>query len=180
MNEVAREVERSLEDIGQILRVSLEEPVRGIIYNSRSEAKAAFPNQSRATTEQQVFQGFAYPERGLFVGIGLSSRLIVHETAHLLLNEAVSSPGARVPAWVNEGFASHVESGRYGSTRVFSGGDAPDRMPLRHMDSVPGRDLGHQVFLPQGRKRSGLSAGDPRRRTFSCLPPAARWRKGRR
>lgn len=101
--------------------------------------------------------------------IGKETILELIETAHLLLNEAVSSPGARVPAWVNEGFASHVESGRYGYTRGFSGGDAPDRMPLRHMDSVPGRISDIRYFYRKAESVVGYlleTHGDERFRAF--------------
>ena len=136
---VAREVESSLAEIGGILQVDLDNRVRGIIYNTRGEAGGAFPNLSRTTTEGRVFQGFAFPERGVFVGIGLEAGLIVHESAHLLLDAATDSPQEKVPAWVDEGFASYVEPGVHGHSRGFGRGVNPDVMPLRHMYSVPGR-----------------------------------------
>jgi hypothetical protein len=135
---VARSVETSLADISALLDVRLDRPVRGIIYNSRSEARGAFPNQSRTTTDQGVFQGYAFPERGVFVGVGLSRGLIVHESAHLLLEAAVDSPMARIPAWLNEGFASYVESGSHGEARGFRSGASPTVLPLRHMQAVSG------------------------------------------
>ena len=135
---VAREVETSLDEIGGILQVELDNRVRGIIYNTRGEAGGAFPNLSRTTTEDRVFQGFAFPERGVFIGIGLEAGLIVHESAHLLLDAVTDSPQAKVPAWVDEGFASSVEPGGHGYGGGF-GRVNPDVMPLRHMYSVPGR-----------------------------------------
>ena len=77
-----------------------------------------------------MFQGFAFPERGVFVGIGLRPGLIVHESAHLMLEEATDSPGARLPAWVNEGFATYVEPGGHRDSRVSLGGaSAPRHAP---------------------------------------------------
>ena len=141
VREVARQVEDYLVDVSDLLNVELERQAKGIIYNSRSEAKAAVPQLSRTLTEGGVFQGFAFSEQGVFVGVGLQTRLLVHETAHLLLDEATNSPGARVPAWVNEGFASHVEPG---SDEFTAGGGLPSwaasgKMPLRSMYSIPGR-----------------------------------------
>ena len=136
--DVARQVEESLSRIADLLQVSLDDPVRGIIYNTQSEARQAFPNQSRTTTEGQMFQGFAFPDRGVFVGVGLQASLIVHESAHLLMREATSSPGVRVPAWVNEGFASYVEPGVQGFGHSFPQGLSPDLIPLRHMNTVSG------------------------------------------
>ncbi len=136
--DVAQLVEESLSQIADFLQVSLDEPARGIIYNTQSEARQAFPIQSRTTTEGQVFQGFAFPDRGVFVGVGLQPGLIVHESAHLLIREAISSPGATVPAWVNEGFASYVEPGVQGFGYSFPRGLSPDLMRLRHMNTVSG------------------------------------------
>ena len=139
VEEVAAKVERSLSDVSEGLGVSSDVPMRGVIYNSRSEAREAFPYQSRTTTEQGLFQGFAYTERGIFVGIGLEPNLLVHESAHILLDSAAGSPGARLPAWVNEGFASHVEPGAGGYKDGFSRGANAGLMPLRQMYSIPGR-----------------------------------------
>ena len=136
--DVAREVERSLSEIAAILEVELGDPMRGVIYNSQSEAAHVFPFQSNTTTEQQVFQGLAFPERRTFVGVGLQTGLIVHESAHILLDDAMQSPGARLPAWVNEGFASHVESRNSGFSRGFSRATNPEVMPLRQMTVVSG------------------------------------------
>ena len=138
LGRVAASVEGPIRQIGDLLQVQLEAPIRGILYNSRSEARSAFPNQSRTTTEQDVFAGYAFPERGVFVGVGLHPDLIVHESAHLLLEAAVDSPGARVPAWVNEGFASYVEPGSGGFRRSMRGGGDPFRLRLSHMQAVSG------------------------------------------
>ena len=139
VRQVAQQVEKSLLEISQRLQVTLNRPVRGIIYNSRAEARQALPYLSQTITDQQVFQGFAFPDRGAFVGIGLDASLIVHESAHLLLREATDSPRAKVPAWVDEGFASYVEPGAHGSTRSFPKGVSPGTIPLKQMYSVPGR-----------------------------------------
>ena len=143
---VAVEVGESLRQIGELLQMDLDTPMRGIIYNSRSEAREAFPYQSETITQEQIFQGFAFPERGVFVGVGLEPGLIVHESAHLLLEQAVSAPAVRVPAWLNEGFASYVESGVYGSSRGFRGRADPAVMPLRRMSSVPGTPTAIRYF----------------------------------
>ena len=139
VNKVARQVEKSLNKIGEILELDLDVPVKGVIYNSRSEDLEALPYQSDTITREQVFQGFAFPDRGIFVGVGLNSDLVIHETAHLLLKEATASPRARVPAWVNEGFASSVEPGGQGYRERFPRGATPELMPLRHMYTIPGK-----------------------------------------
>ena len=143
---VAHHVEKSLGEISELLQLSAQRPLRGIVYNSPSEAAEVFPHQSQTITQEQVFQGFAFPERGVFVGLGLHSRLIVHESAHLLLRQATASPRAKIPSWVNEGFASHVEPGTNGYKTGFPRGALPELMPLRHMYGIPGRPEAIRYF----------------------------------
>ena len=138
LRSMASSVEGPLQDIGDLLGVKLERPIRGILYNSQSEARDAFPVQSRTTTEREIFAGYAFPERGVFIGVGLHPSLIIHESAHLLLETAVDSPVSRIPSWVNEGFASYVETRSGDFRRSMRGTDDPFRMRLRHMQSVTG------------------------------------------
>ena len=169
VSEVTGQVERSIQDISALLGVEPERPLRGIIYNSRAEAREAFPYQSETTTREEVFQGFAFPERGVFVGLGLEPNLIVHESAHLLLGEATSSPLASVPAWVNEGFASYVEPDVQGYGRAFLGGATPGTMPLRHMYTVPGKVDAIRYFYRKSESVVGYlleAHGHQRFRTF--------------
>ena len=152
---VARQVERSLEEIEELLAVTPAGPLRGVIYNSRSEANDAFPHQSDTITQEQIFQGFAFPENKVFVGIGLQPNLIVHEAAHLLMGEAASSPKARIPAWVNEGFATYIEPGVTGYEQGFSRGSTVSRMPLRRMYAVPGTREDIRYFYLKARSVVG-------------------------
>ena len=146
VQEVARQVGHSLEEIAGVLQVDLDVPIKGVIYNSMSEAQEAFPYQSGTISEERVFRGFAFPDRGVFVGVGLDADLIVHESAHLLLAEAISSPGARVPSWINEGFASYMEPGNTPYDRSFPRGASASIMRLRHMGTIPGRPTQIQYF----------------------------------
>ena len=161
--QVALQVEKSLLMISQLLQVTLNRPVRGIIYNSRAEARQALPYLSQTITDQQVFQGFAFPERGAFVGIGLHPSLIVHESAHLLLREATDSPRAKVPAWVDEGFASYVEPGAHGASRSFPRDVSPGTIPLRQMNSIPGKPEDIRFFYRKAESVVGylLDPDDP-------------------
>ena len=170
VQDVARRVESSLNDIAALLQVDLnDKSLRGIIYNTMSEARGAFPFQSRTITQEQVFQGFAFPEKGVFVGVGLQADLITHESAHLILEEVVSSPGARVPSWVNEGFASYMEpsAGEFGGS--FLGETSPDAMPLRGMNSIPGRPEAIRYFYLKAESVVGYlleTHGVPKFRVF--------------
>ena len=61
--------------------------------------------------------------------------LIVHETTHLLLNQAIGKRAQNIPAWLDEGFASYMDS----SAKVLSGGSLDTHTdPLRAMNKVTG------------------------------------------
>ena len=113
-------------------------PIRGFIYNHRGEAEDAFPRYSRTTTEREVFHGFAFSSQRVFVGIGLQPGLIVHESTHLLLAQAMSGRTETLPAWLEEGLASYLEP----ASRPYDGRSLSGRTPpLRSMDSVSGTPL---------------------------------------
>ena len=132
---VSREVESGLNHINGLLQLEASRPIKGIIYNSDSEARPAFPRQSETITDAQVFGGFAFSSTGVFVGIGFNPRIIVHEAAHLLLAQALSPDALSVPAWLNEGFASYVEPG----STPYSGKSLSSRgLPLQAMSRVSG------------------------------------------
>ena len=131
---VAEEVQKKLDDVAHILGINKSDPFTGVIYNSRIEALPAFPYQSDTITQEQVFDGFAFSESRLFVGIGLSTSLIAHESAHLMLSDIMKSNTYGIPAWVNEGFASYAEDSL--SYKRFNESGAP---ALRTMSSIPGK-----------------------------------------
>ena len=132
---VVSQVEPQLERIAGLLAASDQKPMKGIIYNSRSEAVAAFPRQSQTITAQGVYAGFSFPATGVFVGLGFQPRIIVHEATHLMFHQALGSDALPVPAWLNEGFASYVEP----NSRAYSGRSLSSRgRPLRAMSTQPG------------------------------------------
>ena len=54
---VVREVEAALTQIRGLLQIEEGRPMRGVIYNSNSEARDALPHQSQTITDSQVFGG---------------------------------------------------------------------------------------------------------------------------
>lgn len=138
---VARILESDLERLQELLQIESPDEIKGMIYSRRSDTLAAFPQQSRTTTEQQTFQGFAFQERNLFLGLGMDRGLIVHESAHLLFGQALGSRALPTPSWLDEGFASYMDP----SSRVFSGESLNNRTnPLRAMNAITGtpHDIG--------------------------------------
>ena len=132
---VALEVEDRLDHILSLLQIETSQPIKGVIYNRRAEAEDAFPRQSRTTDELHVFGGFAFTSTGGFIGIGFQTGIIVHEAAHLLLDQALGPNALPMPAWLNEGFASYMEPG----ATPYSGKSLSSRgLPMRAMTRVSG------------------------------------------
>lgn len=132
---VSRTVDSGIARILGLLDMDSFRPVKGVVYNGFEEAAPGFPNQSETLTEAQVFGGYAFPSSGVFVAIGFNPRIIVHETAHLLLDQALGRYALPLPAWLNEGFASYVEPG----SAPYSGKSlSPGSLPLSAMNSISG------------------------------------------
>jgi len=132
---VARRLESDIARLQELLQLDPASEIKGMIYSRRSDTLAAFPQQSRTTTEQQILQGFAFQERNLFLGLGMDRGLIVHEAAHLLFGQALGDRALPTPSWLDEGFASYMDP----SSRVFSGASLSSRTnPLRAMNAVTG------------------------------------------
>ena len=111
-----RDVERVLADVAPRVEeikslFGLDEAgvMKAVIVNSRREARQSFPFISEAAAAGHLYGGFAFGEMGVFILHGLYPNGIIHEAAHLLLHEAVDSPLARVPSWLNEGLAVYSE-----------------------------------------------------------------------
>ncbi len=132
--------ERNLPLMEQTLGIETDGGYRAVLINSRSEADLSFPFVSEAASEQHAFVGFAFDRHELFVLLGNNRGSFVHELAHLLFSEAVSSPLARPPAWLNEGLSVYFEeNGQPGGERRLRQLSAGDRLlPLRSMNRVPG------------------------------------------
>lgn len=135
VDDIVGRITDDIQHLTSLLEVQNGQQIKGMIYNRRSETEDAFPFQSQTISDAGVFQGFAFSNHRIFVGVGLDPRLIVHETTHLLLDESLGSRALGMPAWLNEGFASYSEpdSSYYSGRRVRDVG-----VPLRSMNSVSG------------------------------------------
>ena len=137
----AGESEAGLRRLQDLLGMAHARPIKGIIYNERADARDAFPVQSRTTARLHVFAGFAFSRHDLFLGLGMDPDLIVHESAHLLLAQALGPAAGSLPDWLDEGFASYVEPGAH----PYSGRSLSEHgLPLRAMSRVGGKpdDIG--------------------------------------
>ncbi len=150
VEEVAREVRLGLEAVSDLLGQSPSHKMRAVILNGRREANRAFPLVSQAATESHLYGGFAYPDYDVFVLSGLNVDGMIHEMTHLLIGDAIDSPVARVPAWLNEGLAMYFEGGPGDRSATVSDASRSGRlMTLRNMGAVPGRPSDVRVFYAQ-------------------------------
>ena len=147
---VATEVDRRLERVRTLFGLQDAPPMKAVILNDRREANRSFPRVSQTATTSHLFGGFAYGQYDLFVLIGLRIDGMVHEMTHLLLDEAVDSPRARVPSWLNEGLAQYFESDSHRRARtVERAARRGQLMPLASMAAVPGRPEDVALFYSQ-------------------------------
>ena len=148
--EVARAVNGRLQDVKQLLGLDTVKPMKAVILNSTREAGRSFPLVSETARRGHLFAGFAFAELDVFVGVGLHQNLMVHEMTHLLIDEALDSPMARIPAWLNEGLAMYFEPSTRGRDGTVSRAIRDGRqIPLRSMGSVPGRPRDVRLFYAQ-------------------------------
>ncbi len=104
----SRDIKVALNRISGLLPAGIEERIKGVIYNGDSEALDALPSREQTMIESPGFGGFAFPDNQVFVGFGFEATIIVHEAAHLLLDQAVGPKGRPLPAWLDEGFANYA------------------------------------------------------------------------
>lgn len=147
---VAAEASQKLVAVKELLGLDEIGPKKAVIVNSSREASRNFPRISDASSRGHLYGGFAFGDLDVFVLSGLDHDGIVHEMTHLLIDEAVDSPLARIPSWLNEGLAMYFESGTHGREATIS--QAADRGGLSHLSAMgnqPGRPREIRVFYAQ-------------------------------
>lgn len=150
---VARGVNERLADVKTLFGLGGVKPMKAIILNNPIEAERSFPMVSQTASDAHIFGGFAFSEYDLFVLMGLDEDGIVHEMAHLLLDEAIESRLVKIPAWLNEGLATYFE--RISQKRdglVENAARDGGLLPLRAMGAVPGKVNDIILFYAQSRE----------------------------
>ncbi len=135
----ALDVNERLEQVRDLLRLDETSTMKAVILNGRREATSSLPKVSDAATAGHLYGGFAYGAFDVFVLVGLGREGMIHEMTHLLIDDALTSPLGRLPAWLNEGLAMYFEGPNSWRERTVQ--DAYHRgqlMPLRSMGATPG------------------------------------------
>ena len=152
VDRAARDVAERIERVNSLLGIEVSRPQKAVIFNSSSEARRSFPVVSDRATREHLYGGFAYGDYDLFIMVGLNRSTMVHEMTHLLLDEAVDSPFAVIPAWLNEGLAMYFEPRQTGrGSALLSAARRGELMRLRNMGSIPGRPRDVSAFYAQSR-----------------------------
>ena len=105
---VLEATQQTVEEMGRVLDVALEEPIKVVAYSNYRDMARALPFRSQAVREDLRTDGQAYPvERVVLV---LASDTTVtgiasHEITHILVADAAGQGYSRVPVWLNEGLA---------------------------------------------------------------------------
>lgn len=147
---VAKDVALRLDDVKSLLAISSISTQKAVILSNIRESSQSFPPISQTTRDRHVYGGFAFSDLDVFVLADLDRDGMVHEMTHLYMGEALSAPGIRTPAWLNEGLAMYFEAGDKGRRRTVSRASlAGNLLPLRSMGSVPGRPQDVSLFYAQ-------------------------------
>jgi hypothetical protein len=144
-----QEVLDQLEPVREMFVLDKIPPMKAVVVNTRGEADRTFPPVSRAARQGHLFGGFAYGNFDLFVVLGADVNDMIHEATHLMLDEALTSPTARMPTWLNEGLSMYFERDERRREQAAQALRSDDLLDLRAMDSLPGRPDEVRVFYAQ-------------------------------
>ena len=136
--------------VKQLFGVEERQRFKAVLVNGRREANRSFPTVSGTSRDAALYGGFAFGRYDALVLAGASPDGLIHELSHLMLDEAIDSPRARIPAWLNEGLAMYFErGGQYREADVRRAMYRGDLFRLRHMGSMPGRPDDVRLFYSQ-------------------------------
>ena len=157
---VGASVENRMAHVKRVLGLDGDYNFRAVVINDRLEARRSFPPVSQTSQDVSLYAGFALGDYGALVLAGLNQDGLVHELTHLMVDEAVESRLARVPAWLNEGVAMYFEPGGHRRDPEVRAALARGRLlRLKHMGAVPGRPADVRLFYAQSASIVRFMAG---------------------
>ncbi len=149
----------TIQDMGPLLGVTLNRPLRLVMYNSVAEMLGALPLASEALTQLLITEGQAHPAEGvilLLATVGNVVGVASHEVTHVLMYDAANNPFHATPTWLDEGMAEYgnkepASSGDY--DRALAAAVSQNRLiPLRQLASRPGQ--AEDIILMYGQGKS--------------------------
>ena len=100
----------TIADIGALMGVEVQEPLRLTMYNSLGGMRDALPPRSQVQEGALITQGVHFPGTGVILILGEVSGVngvTSHEVVHFLMDQAMGSLTRIVPAWFSEGLAEY-------------------------------------------------------------------------
>lgn len=148
--------EAALDRLARQVGVSIEFPIKVVVYNSREDMRPALVFRGEVFEGQIVTLGTVVAE-DIVILLGSDPQLevtIFHELTHVVLAQATDNPFTAMPAWLNEGLASYNEGEvRSGYDRALASACRSDR--LMSVRSLTSSTVGpEQVTLFYAQSRS--------------------------
>ena len=131
IEQLTRDLTLNFEILREFFLIKNPKPINGIIYNHRSELVNELPEEA---TIPEIYHGFAFLDQQVFLGFGMEHDLIIHESSHLLLAQAMNERKTPLPAWLQEGVSSYMEPSRISYDGYSL---SKQTVPLSSMESVP-------------------------------------------
>lgn len=135
--------QQAMTEIQADLGVTLEQPIRIVVYGNKSDFQDAFPPQ------QAWIGGQAFPDMSITVQIigsgeaGWMQSVIPHEISHLVFHHATEDALANPPSWFDEGLAQYHEPGEFDRLDTLkSAAQRGDLLPLSRLQGNFGADHG--------------------------------------
>ncbi len=148
---------QTLNKMGREAGISLERPVKVILYNTKPDMDGAIPFTSATSRRELITAGQAYSEHDLVLVLGVGRdiiRTVAHELTHLITHQLADNPYRQIPAWLNEGLSMYAEGDLYGEyKRALENAIRQDRLfSVKQMTTMPGRP--EDVILLYGQSHS--------------------------
>jgi len=145
---------QTLDKMGREAGMTLERPIKVILYNTKADMDGAIPFTSARSRQELVTAGQAYSEHDLVLVLGVGRdvvRTVAHEVTHLITHQLSDNPYQNIPAWLNEGLSMYAEGDLYGEyKRALDQAVRQDRLfSVRQMTTMPGRPEDVILFYGQ-------------------------------
>ncbi|MBI4308115.1 MAG: hypothetical protein HY684_04850 [Chloroflexi bacterium] len=153
---ILQATQETMDRVSKVLETQLKEPIRLVVYNSYVDMAPALPFVSATYESALMTEGQAYFEQGVLLLFGGDPNIrgvTSHESTHLLVHQAASSPLAQIPPWLDEGLAEYgnIQPGAEYDRALQQGIRANSLIPLRNLAARPGNPNAVILFYGQGR-----------------------------
>lgn len=154
---ILKDVEQTVQSIGDLLQIEATDPLTVTIYNSLSDMKNTLPPRSTTQTHELVVEGVFFRGANVILILGNQpnvSGVTSHETVHFLIDQKLGPMAHTIPAWLNEGLAEFGSvqpnpSSKNSLNQAIASGTL---LPLTSMTSPPGDP--RELILFYGESRS--------------------------